>query len=194
MSREQQGIVLFLSLTLLFYFFLTSWPSLFRNPLPPAEEGTLTGKETQGKEFMVEMDGMVKERGVYPVPRGMRLPEVIAQAGGIKENLSLPPEILRREIDQNYRITVQAAGQGKGTILWEPLAPQKLPVLNIAININTANLEELKTLPGIGPQTAQAIIEYRERKGRFTSSADLLQVRGIGPKKLASLRNQITVQ
>lgn len=74
----------------------------------------------------------------------------------------------------------------------EPLAPQKLPVLSIPININTASLEELNTLPGIGPKIAQAIIDYREQGEKFTSPEDLLRVSGIGPKKLAAIRTHIT--
>jgi competence protein ComEA len=76
----------------------------------------------------------------------------------------------------------------------EALAPNKLKILFLPVDINTASIEELDTLPGIGPKTAWAIIEYRETHGKFTSPEDLLQVHGIGPKKLAALLGHITVQ
>lgn len=62
------------------------------------------------------------------------------------------------------------------------------------LNINTANAEELQTLPGIGPKTAERIVEYRKRVGRFRSVDDLLEVRGIGPVRLQRLRPLVTVQ
>jgi competence protein ComEA len=79
-------------------------------------------------------------------------------------------------------------------VLLEPLAPQKQKVLSLPIDINTASVEELDTLPGIGPKTAEAIVEYRETQGKFTCAEDLLQVRGIGAKKLAAILPHVTVQ
>ncbi|PNV79771.1 MAG: competence protein ComEA, partial [Dictyoglomus turgidum] len=60
------------------------------------------------------------------------------------------------------------------------------------VNINTASKEELESLPGIGPTLAQRIIEYREENGPFGSAEDLLNVKGIGEKKLERIRDQIT--
>jgi len=143
---------------------------------------------------MVEVDGNVNRKGVYTVEMGMSVMDVIEKAGGIKGNLSLPPEIVLARIEKNCRINVLAEEKEKGRISLESLDPQKLPVLFIPININTATPEELITLPGIGPKTALAIIEYREQGEKFSSPEDLLQVRGIGPKKLAAIRSRITVQ
>jgi competence protein ComEA len=75
----------------------------------------------------------------------------------------------------------------------EALPPAKLKVLSIPISINTATVEEFDALPGIGPQMAQAIVEFREKYGNFSSPEDLLQVPGIGAKKLAALKPHIIV-
>ena len=61
------------------------------------------------------------------------------------------------------------------------------------VNLNTATADQLEALPGVGPATAHAIITWREQHGRFRSVQDLLQVRGIGPAKMESLRDQVTV-
>ncbi len=61
------------------------------------------------------------------------------------------------------------------------------------VNVNTAGLEELQTLPRIGPALARRIVEYRRKAGPFRRPEDLLAVRGIGPKLLARLRGRITV-
>jgi len=61
------------------------------------------------------------------------------------------------------------------------------------VNINTADVKELESLPGIGPAKAQAIVDYRKEHGPFTTVDDLSKVQGIGPKMLEQLRNQIEV-
>jgi competence protein ComEA len=62
-----------------------------------------------------------------------------------------------------------------------------------AVNINTASVQELSTLSGIGPAKAQAIVEYREKNGQFKSVKDLAKVKGIGPKTVEKLGAEITI-
>ncbi len=190
MTREQQWVILFLGSFLLLFFFLTSRPSL---GLRSIEADRLSPKGTGGGEVLVEVDGSVYRRGIYPVAKGERILDVLEKAGGSREKISLPAAMLRTKIEKPCRIDVIAEGDGKGRIAVGPLAAQKLPVLSIPIPINTASLEELLTLPGIGPQIAQAIIDSREEGGKFTSAEDLLRVRGIASKKLAAIRKHISV-
>lgn len=65
--------------------------------------------------------------------------------------------------------------------------------LSAAVDINTANVEQLSTLPGIGPTLAQRIIDYREKNGSFSTTAELANVSGIGEKRLETLLEYITV-
>lgn len=74
------------------------------------------------------------------------------------------------------------------------LPRDKGPIVQSFVNLNTGTLEDLATLPGIGPVLAQRIISYREKKGSFDSVEELQSVSGIGEKRLAKLRGWVTVQ
>lgn len=61
------------------------------------------------------------------------------------------------------------------------------------VNLNTATLEQLQTLPGVGPATAKSIVEYRNKVGKFTKIEDILNVKGIGEKKFQRMKERLTV-
>jgi competence ComEA-like helix-hairpin-helix protein len=73
-------------------------------------------------------------------------------------------------------------------------SPRKKPPPSHPIDLNRASAADLERVPGIGPATAKAILEFRQKSGRFHSVDDLLSVRGIGPKKLARMRPYLTVE
>jgi competence ComEA-like helix-hairpin-helix protein len=72
--------------------------------------------------------------------------------------------------------------------------PSPPPLARASVNINTATLDQLVGLPGIGPATAEKILEYRKENGPFESTEDLLEVNGIGPKKLAQIRPYLRLE
>ncbi len=191
MTGRQQVMVLFLSLFFSLFFFLTGAFFTFQGGKSSSREEDLI--EKSGKKFLVEVDGSVNRRGIYPIKAGISVLEVIEKAGGIKEKLSFAPADLLIPIAKNCRVNIHPAGDGKGQVSIESLDADKLPILSLPIFLNTAGIEELDTLPGIGPKTAQAIVEYRKIHGKFVSPADLLQVRGIGPKKLSEILPHITL-
>lgn len=86
-----------------------------------------------------------------------------------------------------------SASQNKTTTKSSGSTQTQAPASNGIVNINTATLAELDTLPGIGPVYAQAIINYRTQNGPFVRVDDLVKIKGIGPKTLEKLRPLITV-
>lgn len=194
MTCEQQRVVLCLSLFLSLLFFLIPPLSHRGDPIRPRAEKNLSVQTSPEEEIKIEVEGSILRRGTYGVRRSATVKEIIEKAGGRSGNLSLPPDILLLRIEKSCRLNFGVDEEGKGRVVIEPLAPQKMKVLSVAIDINTAGAEELDTLPGIGPQTSQAIIEHREIHGKFTSPEDLLQVPGIGPKKLTAILPHIAAQ
>jgi competence protein ComEA len=194
MNRDQQAVVLFLSLSLCFLFFF------FTRPSAPLKEGTkepMEGERLPAKPvagIAVEMNGDFGPRGVIQAESGMTVREALEKAGATQEKMPLPEEILSQKIDKSSRLSIVPEGGGEGRVVIEPLSPAKLKVLSVPILLNTATAEELESLPGIGPQTAQAIVEFREQHGKFYTPDDLLRVPGIGPRKLAALRSRILVK
>jgi competence protein ComEA len=194
MSREQQGVILFLTLSLcLLFFFTESRPLKEREPLLSLVMQESPWIPSGEKEFVLELEGNVERRGIIQAQPGVTVGEALEKAGGIYGGLSLAEEVLGQKIERSSRLTVFPGREGKGSVLVEALSPAKLKVLSIPVSLNSATTEELDALPGIGPKTARAIVEFREKYGKFSSPEDLLQVPGIGPKKLAALNPHITV-
>jgi competence protein ComEA len=193
MTRAQQGVVLFLTLFLGFLFFLNSSPSFFQTGKSLLGDRPLTASKTPDEEIWIEVDGPVQYRGVFAVEKGEKVRDVIAKAGGLQEGLSLPSESLSVKLEKSVHLRVTAGEERKGKVVLQPLDPQKMKVLSLPVNINTAKAEDLDILPGVGPKMAQAIIAHREAHGKFSSPEDLMQVKGIGPKKFASLRPHVMV-
>jgi competence protein ComEA len=110
--------------------------------------------------------------------------------------------IVRQEVAPRVesRVTVRAGAPrreprtSKSGTLAKPAAPNKSTLTPNSIDVNTASLEELEQLPGVGPATAQQIVEYREGHNGFGTVDELDEVKGIGPKKLEKLRPFVTVR
>ena len=123
-------------------------------------------------------------------PRAREGVDALEAAGGAQRGVDLTPLNLARVLVDGEQILVgvdppAAAVAGPGT------GGTGGP--GVAVNLNTATLEELDALPGVGPVTAQAILDWRTENGRFTSVDDLLDVAGIGEKTLEDLRDRVSV-
>jgi competence protein ComEA len=192
MTRDQQGVVLALGLFLILAFLLTSAP--FPSPSGHTRDSTPPAPApTAGGEVWVEVDGGVRNPGIYPLDKGKTFRDAVEKAGGAAGNAGISPESSAAPITKSGLLKVGGGGQGTGPISLQSFDPPKIRVLAIPININTAKAEELDILPGVGPKMAQAIVAFREAHGRFSTLEDLQKVRGLGPKKIAALRPHITL-
>ena len=193
MTRDQQGVVLFLGLLLTLIFILTS------QPFAPASGGRAvelilpSGEPSSSEEVWVEVDGPVRNRGIYPLKKGESVLDALGKAGGPIGSLSLPPDLSAVRIEKSGLLKLASEGENRGRASLQSLDPQKMKVLSIPININTAGVAELNVLPGVGPKLAQAIVDFREGHGNFSSLEDLRKVKGLGSKKFAAIRPHLTL-
>jgi len=138
---------------------------------------------------VVHVAGCVKNPNVYVMNPGDRVIDAINKAGGAKADADLDALNLAEPLKDGEKIYVPP--KGEMTVSGQTAQTSKTSAYNngpLVVNINTAGPEELDRLPGVGPATAQKIIEYRNQIGRFTSIEQLEEVRGIGPKKLEQMR------
>jgi competence protein ComEA len=154
--------------------------------------------------ILVHVSGAVVNPGVYALPLDSRVKDAVEAAGGlipeaISASLNLAAHVKDGEqlIIPTLRptllpIPLTAQVDAGGTRFQEPLATGQ-PIQAGKININFANLEELDTLPGIGPVTAQKIIDYRQANGPFQTLEAIMDVSGIGPATFERIKDLITV-
>ena len=145
--------------------------------------------------IIVDVAGWVRRPGVYDFRQGDRVIDAIRMAGGGRPGADLTSINLAAPLTDGQQIVVPrkgklgAGGSGSGGAAVAPGSGGAEPL----INLNTATLDQLESLPGIGPALGQRIIDYRQEHGSFRSVDDLLNVSGIGEKRLADLRSKVTV-
>lgn len=139
---------------------------------------------------LVHVVGAVRRAGVYRLGAGKRVEDAIRLAGGATAHADLQAINLAAKVADGQQIVVPRRGVA-------PTAAASAAPGGVAsaapVNLNTATAEQLDTLDGVGPSTAQKILAFRQQHGGFSSINDLTQIPGIGPKKLAALKPQVTV-
>jgi competence protein ComEA len=136
----------------------------------------------------VHVAGEVVTPGVYELAPGSRMVDALVAAGGPTRRADTDAINLALPVSDAQQVYVPRKGA----------TPRAAPSVQSAteagaINLNTASVGELESLPGIGPQTAKAIVDHRSKNGPFLSVDELLGVRGIGPAKLEGLRERVRV-
>lgn len=139
-------------------------------------------------QLLVDVSGAVRRPGVYRLPAGSRINDALLKAGGETEKADLTLVNRAASLTDGQqvlvpeKVTAATAAATSGGSTSTVAAP---------IHLNSATLEQLDELPGVGPATAQRIIDYRTANGPFKSADELDSVSGIGPAKLAELRDLV---
>ena len=190
-ARVAAGVLLVIGVA--FAAFALLRPS---TPAPPPEltlpmastSASTAAPTTAAVSLVVHAAGAVARPGLYRLPPGARVDDLVAAAGGVAADADVDRINLAAALVDGERVYVPRLGEAV------PVAGGDSASSSGPIDLNTANESQLDTLPGIGPATAKAIVDERTRRGgRFTSVDDLLNVRGIGPAKLEQLRPLVTV-
>ena len=147
---------------------------------------------TQVVVIFVDIKGAVKNPGVYQMKSGDRVKDALDAAGGLTDEADSQKVNLAQRVEDQMVIVVPKVGEEATEI--PAGAMSKEASKEGKVNINTATVEELKTLKGVGEKKAEAIIEYRKKNGSFKTKEDLMKVRGIGKKLFESFQERIVTQ
>jgi competence protein ComEA len=144
--------------------------------------------------LVVHVAGAVLNPGVYQLDSGARVHDAVEAAGGPAATADLDGVNLAVVLADGQRIYLPEVGEVDPAAVASGAPAVGSPSgAGSPIDLNVATVDELDTLPGVGPATAAAIVDDRQRNGPFASVDDLERVPGIGPSKLASLRDLVTV-
>ena len=172
--------------------------------------------EEKSKKIIVHISGAVKQEGVVELEENSRIANAIEKVGGLKENAEIREINLAYKLEDGMKIYIPTKEEIKNKESQEvnqenehvyggtkenssqvsnlqKNSESKETIRNKKVNINKASQEELDSLPGIGPSTADKILEYRKQNGNFKSIEDIKEVSGIGESKFEKIRDMITV-
>ena len=155
-------------------------------PPPPAETAGVTG--LPAARVVVDVVGAVRRPGLYRLEQGSRIADAVARAGGATGKADLAQVNLAAPLADGEQVVVPkrgapgAAASGAGAGAGASTGP---------VHLSTATLDQLDSLPGIGPVTAQKILDYRAKHGAFSSVDELDAVPGIGPSRMDQLRDVV---
>jgi competence protein ComEA len=162
-------------------------PTPTPTPTPAAAANAAT---VAGALVVVDVAGRVRRPGIVELPAGSRVVDALRAAGGARHGVDTSTLNLARLLVDGEQIVVGLDVPASSAVA-SPMPTAAGPVASV--NLNTATLEQLDTLPGIGPVTAQAILDWRTENGSFTSVDELLEVSGIGDATLADIEAYVYV-
>lgn len=137
-------------------------------------------------DVVVDVTGAVVHPGVYRLPAGARVTDAVERAGGATGAALLEAINLAARLADGQQVVVPRKGPGGAPVAASGASAEEGP-----ISLGTATVEQLDTIDGIGPVTAQDIVEFREQHGGLSSVDQLDQISGIGPATMEALRARL---
>ncbi|MBR4862853.1 MAG: helix-hairpin-helix domain-containing protein [Firmicutes bacterium] len=178
------------------------------------DTGSMEAMETQVQEevdeteyltgdIYVDIGGEVNQPGVYRIPAGTRLFQVVEEAGGLKETADIDSINQAEAVTDGQKIIIGSRDENSPYYTGTAVKPEsaassggsavRQTADGFKVNLNRATLSDLQMIPGVGPSTAQKILDYRESVGKFGSISDLKNISGIGEKTYDNLKDYIEV-
>jgi competence protein ComEA len=202
-TQEQKTILFGLIIALVIGAGVTLWRSLGPAPatvtIEDADESStgIRHDVSERSTLTVHLTGCVRKPGVYSMRLGDRVVDLVRQAGGVYERADLDAVNLSAKLSDGQKIEIFPRSEMLAANVPPAVSPpgtsRKLGGAIAKINLNRANLKELDSLPGIGPRTAQAILDYRKTHGRFSDLEELKNIKGFGKSKIDKLVPFITL-
>jgi competence protein ComEA len=154
---------------------------------PSADPAPLQISEQGGRDVVVHVAGAVRNAGVYRLPAGARVTDAVGRAGGGTGRALLDQVNLAARLSDGQQVVVPERAPGAtGAVAAAGPTSETGP-----ISLGSATVEQLDTIDGIGPVTAQDIIEFRDQHGGLSSIEQLDEVNGIGPATMDALRSRL---
>ncbi len=153
-------------------------------------EESIEKEEIMPEKIIVDIKGEVNSPGSYEIDQGKRIKDIIEIAGGLKDDASTDNINLSSKLTDEMLIVIPKKEEEKDTNNQSIVINSQL---DKKISINTANLNELMSISGIGKTKAQSIIDYRINNGRFNSINDIMNVSGIGKSTFEKIKDYIKV-
>lgn len=153
---------------------------------PPVRVAKSSAAHASAPKLFVNVVGAVRRPGLYRLQDGSRVADAVIRAGGPTPKAQIELVNLAARIADGEQIVVPRRGlAGPAT------AAAGAPVAVGPVHLNSATMEQLDALPGVGPVTAQKILDYRQQHGAFGSADELDAISGIGPARLEQLRGLV---
>jgi competence protein ComEA len=157
-----------------------------RANIPPPLHVPRSAASAKAKLVFIDVVGAVRRPGLYRLPEGSRVADALRRAGGVTRKAQIELVNLAALVADGEQVVVPRRGAGAVVAAGNGAGAPSGPV-----HLNSATLEQLDELPGVGPVTAQKIVDYRTAHGGFGSVDELDAVPGIGPARLADLRDLV---
>jgi competence protein ComEA len=158
-------------------------------PVRAAAPRIAAGSARAAPGLVVDVEGAVRRPGLVRVPAGSRVADAVARAGGTTRRADRTGVNLAAPVSDGQQVLVPRRGAaGSGAVA--PAAGGGSTASG-PVSLSSATAEQLDALPGVGPVTAQKIIEYRDQHGSFHSVDELDAIPGIGPARIADLRGLV---